>query len=70
MLIAIPLALVTERIFSVILDGFIAHLGAVRDKSQRQDEEGNVNYIIPLFALHSQQPHWTLVCICLIRLES
>jgi hypothetical protein len=46
-------ALVAERIFSVMLDGLIAHLGAVRDKSQRRGEEGDVNYTILPLALHS-----------------
>jgi hypothetical protein len=37
-----PFAPVTERIFSVIMDGFIAHLGAVVDKSRKGGGEGKV----------------------------
>jgi len=36
---------VSERIFSVIMDGFIAHLGAVRDKFQRRGQEGNASQL-------------------------
>ena len=42
-----------ERLFSVILHGFIEYLDAVRDKSKRRDEAGDVRHPSTLFFFFS-----------------